>query len=110
MTTKSAHEAHELIDVRRAAAVVGRHPETIRRWIWSGRLPAIRRGRRLLVAASEVRRLGRSVGPLGSLAEWLELRRSSELLLASAGSGQGAADLVIEDRRRRETEGSSARR
>ncbi|HWP64049.1 MAG TPA: helix-turn-helix domain-containing protein [Candidatus Binatia bacterium] len=104
MTASPADEEPELIDVRRAAALVGRHPETIRRWVWSGRLPAARSGRRLLVAASEVRRLGRSVGPLGSLAEWLDLRRSSERLLAASGSGRGAADIVIEDRRRRGSE------
>jgi len=43
-----------LIDVRHAAVLVGRHPETIRRWVWSGRLAAQRRGRRLLVERSEV--------------------------------------------------------
>jgi len=44
-----------LIDVRQAVVLVGRHPETIRRWIWSGRLAGQRRGRRLFVVTREVR-------------------------------------------------------
>ena len=38
----------DFVDVRQAAALIGRHPETIRRWVWSGRIAARRRGNRLL--------------------------------------------------------------
>ncbi len=41
-------DAEDLLDVRRAAALAGRHPETVRRWVWSGRLAARRQGNRLL--------------------------------------------------------------
>jgi hypothetical protein len=40
----------DMIDVRCAAALVRRHPETVRRWVWSGRLAAQRQGNRLLMA------------------------------------------------------------
>jgi len=39
----------ELISVRQAAAECGRNPETIRRWIWSGKLPAEKLGNQLFV-------------------------------------------------------------
>ena len=39
----------ELISVRQAAVECGRNPETIRRWIWSGKLPAEKLGNQLFV-------------------------------------------------------------
>ena len=39
----------ELISVRQAAVECGRNPETVRRWIWSGRLPAEKLGNQLFV-------------------------------------------------------------
>ena len=39
----------ELITVRQAAVECGRNPETIRRWIWSGKLPAEKLGNQLFV-------------------------------------------------------------
>jgi excisionase family DNA binding protein len=40
----------EVLDVREAAAYIGRTPETVRRWVWSGRVAASRQGNRLLIA------------------------------------------------------------
>lgn len=37
------------VTVQEAARLVHRSPETIRRWIWSGKLPAIKRGNKYYV-------------------------------------------------------------
>ncbi len=84
--------------VREAAGLVGRWPETIRRWVWSGLLQAERDGRRILVSSSEVRALAeeRGGGPHLRLSEWVaEARRA----LGQPGSPRrSAADLVLDDR------------
>lgn len=93
----------ELLDVRQAASLAQRTPETIRRWVWSGRLPAQRRGRRLMVARVDVLRL--TTGPvveIGDLSQWHEraLDHARESSGRSSAPGS-AADLVLEDRRLR---------
>src|SRR5438445_645163 len=45
------------LDVKAAARVAGRTTETIRRWVWSGRLPARKRGNRLVMARKDVEAL-----------------------------------------------------
>jgi len=42
----------ELISVREAARECGRNAETIRRWIWSGKLPAEKLGNQLFIKRS----------------------------------------------------------
>jgi excisionase family DNA binding protein len=82
----------EVLDVREAAQVVGRTAETVRRWVWSGRLPARRQGNRLLVARSDLEALVRprsGAAPI-SLRDW-----AAQL---PAGVGPSAADLVLSDR------------
>lgn len=98
MAQPAAQDSEQLIDVRRAAALIGRHPETIRRWIWAGRLIAVRRGRRLFVASSDVQRLAGPADLRLDLWSWRELRRRTALS-GVPGSSRSAADLVIEDRR-----------
>jgi len=96
----------DLIDVGRAAVLVGRHPETVRRWVWSGRLSAQRRGRRLLVARGEVQAMaGSDTAP--SLRQWADRVRAAQASTAAAGSGRSAAQLVVEDRRHRPVTGRS---
>ncbi len=86
----------EMLDVRRAAVVAGRHPETIRRWIWSGRIAARREGNRLLVARGDVEAVaGSRETPAISLAAWADRAREAA---GASGSGDSAADLVIADR------------
>jgi hypothetical protein len=90
----------ELLDVRRAAALVGRHPETVRRWVWSGRLSARREGNRLLVARGEVEALaGNGSRASTSLSEWA--RRAARGRETGESAGGTAADLVLADRARR---------
>jgi Helix-turn-helix domain len=87
------------LDVRAAARLAGRTTETIRRWVWSGRLSARKRGSRLVVSRGDVEALaGPRKGSL-SLGEWATL---AEAAMRSKGrKGASAADLVIEERIRR---------
>jgi excisionase family DNA binding protein len=87
--------AEEMLDVRRAAALVGRHPETVRRWVWTGRLTAHRRGNRLLVARGDVEALaGTPTRAPIDLSTWVDRVRSGD----RRGTRSSAADLVIADR------------
>ena len=91
----------ELLEVRRAAALVGRHPETVRRWVWSGRLPARRSGHRLLIARADIEALVRQETIVLTLAEWADRAAAKRDRSSQAASGRSAADLVIEDRAER---------
>lgn len=113
MTERStAVPGDELIDVRRAAALTGRHPETIRRWIWSGRLTARRQGIRLLVARADVEAMAPGDDVASSLREWVDRARTVQARWRDTRPRRSAADLVIEDRttRRSQAQVSRARR
>jgi len=100
VTKKVADE----IDVLAAASIAGRSAETVRRWVWSGRLRAHKRGNKLLIDRSDLERLLKSSAARKSLtlAEWLEsLERSA---LKSGAKARSAADLVLADRRARSDE------
>lgn len=88
----------EMLDVRHAAALVGRHPETIRRWVWSGRLSARREGNRLVVSRADLESLVAD-GAQGSssLAEWAHAAARARSADDSV-AGATAADLVLADR------------
>ena len=91
----------EEIDVLQAAALAGRSAETIRRWVWSGRLKARKRGKKLLIGRAQLDEVMNSagIGETRTLEEWLaELQRSG---LKRGASEQSAADLVLDDRRER---------
>jgi excisionase family DNA binding protein len=96
----------EMLDVRETARLAGRTPETVRRWIWSGRLAARRHGSRLLVTRDDVDRLiqGRPAPARLTLAAWAaavdEQRQAGALGDPSADSS--AADLVLDDRASRQ--------
>ena len=89
------------VDVAAAAAIAGRSTETVRRWVWSGRLRAHKRGKKLLIARSDLEQLLGSTGARSkpSLAEWLAALEKSGL--KSGAGARTAADLVLEDRRTR---------
>jgi excisionase family DNA binding protein len=102
----------EMLDIREAAALVHRTPETVRRWVWSGRLTARRHGNRLLVsrealeqlvAAPAGRRPATAAQPPLSLEQWRALvaaERGAGTLTALAAH-PSALDLVLADRRAR---------
>lgn len=92
----------DMIDVRDAAALVRRHPETVRRWVGSGRLAAQRQGNRLLMARADVEAIAArdGIAPT-SLAAWLDLAGAAREAAAAQVPGSSAADLVIEDRAQR---------
>jgi excisionase family DNA binding protein len=96
----------EMLDVRETARLAGRTPETVRRWIWSGRLAARRHGSRLLVSRDDVDQLihSRPAPARLTLAAWAaavdEQRQAGALGDTSADSS--AADLVLDDRASRQ--------
>jgi excisionase family DNA binding protein len=94
------------VDVAAAAAIAGRSAETVRRWVWSGRLRAHKRGNKLLIARAELARLLDSSGISGgmSLGDWIAALEKSGL--KHDARRESAADLVLADRRAR-SEGRS---
>jgi excisionase family DNA binding protein len=96
----------EMLDVREAARLVRRTPATVRRWIWSGRLPARRHGNKLLVTRADLDGLpGTRRGPdQMTLAEWANRQASARRsgVLGRSRAGASAADLVLADREGRE--------
>ena len=104
MASQPPHDA-EMLDVRTAASVLRRNPETVRRWIWSGRLAARREGNRLLIARRDVEALADSSRDALSLAAWAKRARASREPEGRGGKRSSAADLVLEDRARRSATG-----
>src|SRR5438132_1811811 len=93
-----ADMARDELDIRAAARLTGRSTETVRRWVWSGRLRARKLGKRLFVLRSDVEALaGQQTKPL-SLTEW---RASANKILRRSAAGKSASDLVLADRRER---------
>lgn len=95
------------ISVREAARRTHRSTETIRRWIWSGRLPAEKRGNVYYVDVADLERMSvvYELGPetghhADDLSGWLQGLDDWRATLP-AGASATAADLVIEDRRAR---------
>lgn len=90
----------ELVDIRQAASDSGRSAETVRRWIWSGKLAAAKRGNRLLIERAELERFLRErheEAPV-ELAAWVAERAAAA---RSGEAAQGsAAGLVLELRAR----------
>ena len=100
--------ARQELTVRQAAKQAGRSEETIRRWIWSGRLPAVKRGTSYRIDVVKLEQImidmeegsARHATPSASWQEWLDAvaEWKSGLTITPRVS---AADLVIEDRHAR---------
>jgi len=89
------------LTINAAAALVERSPETVRRWVWSGRLKARKSGRHLLLPRAEVEAL-RASAPSNkrlTLPEWGAL--AERVLNRRGEGGRSASDLVLEERSRR---------
>jgi excisionase family DNA binding protein len=101
------------ITVREAAQRTHRSPETIRRWIWSGRLPAAKRGNTYYVDVMQLERVvvemdttglhadGGAHRVPGDLGGWLEEVARWRTGLTVTATKRTASDLVIEDRHAR---------
>ncbi len=50
--------SEEFLTVREVARRCHRSEETVRRWIWSGKLPAKKLGNQLFVSSDQINRLG----------------------------------------------------
>lgn len=84
-----------MMDVREAAALSRRTPETIRRWVWSGRVHSIKNGNKLFVRQADLvpapgERLDDEPGL--TLWEWAKLLPNGD------ATGGSARDLVLQDR------------
>ena len=89
----------EMVDVHEAARLAGRSPETVRRWVWSGRLQAVKQGNKYFIRSADLPARVTSDEPGAmTLAEWAALR---DARLPRRPSGGSAADLVLEDRAER---------
>ncbi len=100
-----------MVEVREAAELVHRTPETVRRWVWSGRLAARKEGNRLLLSRDDLARLagteaGQQEEAPPSLAEW---QTETDRLLGPGLPGVSAADLVRADRADRADRGELGR-
>lgn len=94
-----AEMARDEVDIRAAAALTGRSAETVRRWVWSGRLRARKRGKRLFVVRGDLEALaGTSAANHLTLSEW---RAMANGILKRSANGRSASDLVLADRRER---------
>lgn len=87
--------------MREAALRVGRTPETVRRWIWSGRLSARKRGNVLYIAERDLAGIAAPAeadppSDRPTLASWLA--EIDGWRAALPGDGRSAADLVLADR------------
>jgi excisionase family DNA binding protein len=95
----------EMVDVREAAELMHRTPETIRRWAPSHRVRAVKHGNRLLLRRGDLLRLdqARDRSAARLLAEWAELVRTTQ----TAGSeGSSSRDLILGDRAGRRQPGA----
>jgi len=103
--------AAQEITVREAAVRVRRSTETVRRWIWSGRLPAVKHGNTYYVDVMQLDLVAVELGTAewrepapAALGAWLAEVDDWRSGLGRAGEGNRAAtasDLVIEDRHAR---------
>ncbi len=85
-----------MVDVREAAELSRRTPETIRRWVWSGRVDSVKNGNKLFVRRADVAAAsgeGQDEEPALTLKDWAK-RLPSE----GIGTGVSARDLVLQDR------------
>ena len=84
-----------MVDVREAAELSRRTPETIRRWVWSGRVHSVKNGNKLFVRREDVAAASDVAAdePALSLREWAKtLPKNRDAI------GASARDLVLEDR------------
>jgi len=100
--------ARDELDIRAAARLTGRSAETVRRWVWAGRLRAHKRGKRLFVLRGDVEALAGSRGA-GLLSLSGRMAGCGEKALRRPATGRSASGLVLADRRERSGDGDAGR-
>jgi hypothetical protein len=92
----------EMVDVNEAAHLADRTPATIRRWVETGRFPAVKHGQKLFVPRRAVL-AATGTGTELANADPLALREWAATIGSSPASGQhpSARDLVLDHRARR---------
>lgn len=91
----------EMVDVHEAARLVGRSAETVRRWVWSGKVGAVKQGNKYFVPRAELPEAGPDGSPAAetlSLRSWAELAAHRRHRGHPEGTGR---DLVLDDRAER---------
>ncbi|MBM3142511.1 MAG: helix-turn-helix domain-containing protein [Chloroflexi bacterium] len=94
----------KLISVREAAIEYGRNVETVRRWIWSGKLPAQKLGNQLFIKRSDLQAFcqkhGETKQKTVSLLEFLEKARTlREQIRSRTGRTFDVTELIEESRK-----------
>ncbi|MGZ6616908.1 MAG: helix-turn-helix domain-containing protein [Solirubrobacteraceae bacterium] len=86
-------DAPELLTVSQAAEALSATSQTIRNWIRSGRLPAVRIGNRFLIPPEEVARLRGDLSPATGESPWdYSADEPAEPLPRKAAARQPSAD------------------
>lgn len=101
-----AETARDELDIKGAARLTGRSTETVRRWVWAGRLRARKSGKRLLVLRGDLEALAGTERKILSLREWQAIANKT---LRRPTVGRSANDLVLDDRKERSREGNAGR-
>lgn len=88
----------ELINIREAAKQCGRNPETVRRWIWSGKLRAEKLGNQLFIKRDDLASFCREVATApyraGARSDLVgRMRDLRERIRARAGNFDVVADI-----------------
>lgn len=87
------------LSVREAARECGKNPETIRRWIWSGKLPAEKLGNQLYVKRSDLKAFSMQGNSYAMVEDWLKRAKAlRERIRKRTGTDFEAAALVRESR------------
>ena len=84
-----------------AASLTGRSPETIRRWVWSGRLRAGKRGNKIFIDRGDLEAAAGTVGLRDAISLGSWLRGLEAAGLKNEAREGSVSDLVLEDRRSR---------
>ena len=88
--------------MREAARRTGRSAETIRRWIWSGRLPATKRGNTYYVDVMHLEGVAVEMGtssigpaPVDDLGTWLKIGTTALVVAMTEGGLRPGEDVDI---------------
>ena len=96
--------AEELVSVREASKESGRNTETVRRWIWSGKLPAQKLGNQLFIKKGDWQTFLKHINrPRDDRFKFIERATTlQERIRARTGTNFDISALIEESRQRHE--------